>query len=48
MTVDPNLVVIGFARTMGYGLFKIKVLIVTAALTVASFSSNKFMIYVCI
>ena len=40
MTVDPNLVVTRFARTMGYGLFNIKVLIVTEALAVAS--SNFF------
>jgi len=30
-TVDPNLVVIRLARTMGYGLFSIKVLILTEA-----------------
>ena len=42
-TVDPNLVVIRLARTMGYGLFSIKVLILTEAeeaLAVAS--SNLF------
>ena len=39
-TVDPNLVVTRFARTMGYGLFKIKLLILTEALAVAS--SNFF------
>jgi len=41
--VDPNLVVTRFARTMGYGLFKIRLLIlmeVQEALAVAS--SNFF------
>jgi len=42
-TIDPNLVVIRFARTMGYSLFSIKVLILTEAQeTLAVASSNFF------
>ena len=42
MTVDPNLVVIRFARTMGYGLFNIKVLILTEAQEALAVASSNF------
>jgi len=42
MTVDPNLVVTRFARTMGYGLFKIKLLILTEAQEALAVASSNF------
>jgi len=41
-TVDPNLVVIRLARTMGYGLFSIKVLILTEAYEALAVTSSYF------
>ena len=41
-TVDPNLVVIRLARTMGYGLFSIKVLILTEAEEALAVASSNF------
>jgi len=41
-TVDPNLVVIRLARTMGYGLFSIKVLILTVAEEALAVTSSYF------
>jgi len=41
-TVDPNLVVIRLARTMGYGLFNIKVLILTEAQEALAVASSNF------
>jgi len=40
--IDPNLVVIRFARTMGYGLFSIKVLILTEAQEALTVASSNF------
>jgi len=40
--VDPNLVVIRLARTMGYGLFSIKVLILTEAQEALAVASSNF------
>jgi len=42
MTVDPNLVVMRFARTMGYGLFNIEVLILTEAQEALAVASSNF------
>ena len=42
-TVDPNLVVIRLARTMGYGLFSIKVLILTEAEEALAVASSNFL-----
>jgi len=41
-TLNPNLVVIRLARTMGYGLFSIKVLILTEAEEVLAVASSNF------
>ena len=41
-TVDPNLVVIRLARKMGYGLFIIKVLILTEAEEALAVASSNF------
>jgi len=41
-TVDLNLVVTRFARTMGYGLFKIKLLILTEAQEPLAVASSNF------
>ena len=40
--MDPNLVVIRLARTMGYGLFSIKVLILTEAEEALAVASSNF------
>jgi len=40
--VDPNLVVIRLALTMGYGLFSIKVLILTEAEEALAVASSNF------
>ena len=40
--MDPNLVVIRLARTMGYGLFSIKVLILTEAQEALAVASSNF------
>jgi len=41
-TVDPNLVFIRLARTMGYGLFSINVLILTEAQEALDVASSNF------
>ena len=41
-TVDPNLVVIRLARTMGYGLFSINELILTEAQEALAVASSNF------
>jgi len=41
-TVDPNLVVIRLARTMGYGLVSIKLMIMTGALEALAVASSNF------
>jgi len=41
-TVDPNLVAIRLARTMGYGLFSIKVLILMEAEEALAVTSSNF------
>ena len=48
--MDPNLVVIRLARIMGYGLFSIKVLILTEALAVASsnFFARSILYFICL
>ena len=40
--MDPNVVVIRLARTMGYGLFSIKVLILTEAEEALAVASSNF------
>ena len=40
--MDPKLVVIRLARTMGYGLFSIKVLILTEAQEALAVASSNF------
>ena len=40
--MDPNLVVFRLARTMGYGLFSIKVLILTEAEEALAVASSNF------
>jgi len=41
-TVDPSLVVIRFARTIGYNLFTTKELILTKALEALAVASSNF------
>jgi len=40
--VDPNLIVVRFARTIWYGLFNIKVLILTEAQEALAVASSNF------